>query len=521
MLTTLALMLALQEAPKRPSAVPAIDSAVRGIQGYDRAGEAPAAADGEFLRRAMLDLVGYPPGAEQVREFVADASPAKRLAKVDALLASDDWADHWSRRFAEVFFGNYHEVPMETAPKVSAAGSDRIVGQFVQWFAARLRKDTPWTEIVQYILEARGTDEGDPALAWMLARYREDGFSSEFAQSVGRQFLGIRMICAKCHNHPFDAWDVPHYWGLAAFAARQRVRPQGGSAEKDATDRVLLTYVDEGEVNIPYVEVDSAIVHAGKPGVAKPIFPWGGEAPPGPADRMKIFAQLMTQKSTTQLPRAFVNRVWGWLFARGIVDPVDDFAIRKGRSLSSALLDQLTRSFIDSKYSIKALLRTVMATEAYQRASTSEAMASKTDFSRGAVKQLTGEQLVQSLRVATSGKPSRDVDPVLKMVASLYPAGTIWCETTPLPGNARQALLLRNNSEIQGWISGGGVLAAIKSGPGGLEEKVDAMFLAALSRPATPAERTRYAAFLTAHPGGGWEDAYWTILNSAEFVTRH
>jgi hypothetical protein len=107
------------------------------------------------------------------------------------------------------------------------------------------------------------------------------------------------------------------------------------------------------------------------------------------------------------------------------------------------------------------------------------------------------------------------------MVASLYPAGTIWCETTPLPGNARQALLLRNNAEIQGWISNGGVLAAIKSGSGSPEEKVDAMFLAALSRPATPAEKSRYTAFLTAHSGSGWEDAYWTILNSAEFVTRH
>jgi hypothetical protein len=518
MLTTTLLLALLAQDPPRPAA---IDSAVRGIQGYDAKGESPAAGDGEFLRRVMLDLVGYPPGAEQVRAFEADPNPAKRIAKVDALLASDDWADHWARRFAEVFFGNYHDVPMQTQPAVSDAASGRIVAQFVAWFAGRLRKDAPWTEIVQHILEARGADEGDPALAWMLARYREDGFSSEFAQSVARQFLGIRMVCAKCHNHPFDAWDVPHYWGLAAFAARQRVRPQGGSAQKDATDRVLLTYVDEGEVNIPYVAVESSVVRAGKPGVARPIFPWGGEAPPGPADRMKVFAQLMTQKSTTQLPRALVNRVWGWLFARGIVEPVDDFAMRKGRSLSSALLDQLTRSFIDSRYSLKSLLRTICATQAYQRSAVGADLGSKVDFSRGAVKQLSGEQLVQSLRVATSGRPSKDVGQVLKIVASLFPAGTVWCETTPLPGNARQALLLRNNAEVQGWIASGGVLSAIKSGPGTTEEKVDAMFLAALSRPATPDERSRYAAFLAAHAHSGWEDAYWTLLNSTEFVTRH
>jgi hypothetical protein len=114
----------------------------------------------------------------------------------------------------------------------------------------------------------------------------------------------------------------------------------------------------------------------------------------------------------------------------------------------------------------------------------------------------------------------KDPSLVLQMVGSLFPAGALWCETTPLPGNARQALLLRNNSEIAGWINGP-VLQGIKSGAGSLEYKVEEMFLAALSRLPDESERARYAAFLQGHPGQGFEDAYWTLLNSSEFVTRH
>jgi hypothetical protein len=105
-------------------------------------------------------------------------------------------------------------------------------------------------------------------------------------------------------------------------------------------------------------------------------------------------------------------------------------------------------------------------------------------------------------------------------VQSLYPAGAVWCEVTPLPGNARQALLLRNNTQIMTWINGP-VLQRIKNEKGSDEDKIDLMFLAALSRVASDSERKRYGAFIKGHGGSGYEDAYWTILNSTEFVTRH
>jgi hypothetical protein len=508
--------------PRKPAASAAIDAGVRNIPGYDTRLQAPPAEDGEFLRRLMLDLVGYPPTADQVKAFAADPDPGKRAARIDELLASEDWADLWSRLFAEVFFGNYHDVPMETRPRISRAGSARMVADFVRWFAAKLRKDAPWTEIVQQMLEARGTDEGDPALAWMLSFYREEGFAVEFANGASRQLLGVRLNCARCHNHPFDQWDVPHYYGLAAFVVRQRARGTGGSAEKDAADHVAVSYAAEGEAVIPDLPIDSDLVRPGKPGAARPLFFYGGEAPPGAGvDRVKVLSSLMTRKENTQLPRALANRVWGWLMGRGVVQPVDDFTVKRNRPISPSLLETLTRTVVDSRYSVKALVRAICNSEAYQRSSRSDAPVKAPDFSRSLIRPLNGEQLVHSLQVATQGKPARNVAQTLQIIQSLFPAGAVWCETTPLPGNARQALLLRNNAEIAGWIASGGVLARIKALPVSLEEKVDEMFLAALSRRPQEAERSRYAGFLRQHPSAGFEDAYWTILNTTEFVTRH
>jgi hypothetical protein len=338
---------------------------------------------------------------------------------------------------------------------------------------------------------------------------------------MARHLLGIRMVCAKCHDHPFDKWTTEHYYSLAAFIVRQKSRGSGNSGEKDAVEHVEIKYDDMGEMMIPNEEKGgkkALNVKLAEGGMAKPVWLFGGEAGKND-DRMKILANLVTGKADSQLPRALANRVWGWLFGRGIVHPVDDFSMRN-KAASQALLEGLVRDLVDNKYSIKHLIRVICNSDAYQRATSSNDKYEKIDFSRGTVKQLTGEQLMNSVHVATTGAPKKDVAHTLQMVASLYPAGAVWCETTALPGNARQALLLRNNSEIMGQISGG-ILSKIKSGPGGTKEKVDEMFLAALSRKATEGESARYVKFIDAHGGSGWEDAYWTILNTTEFVTRH
>jgi hypothetical protein len=508
-----------QETAQKPAICTTIDSAVKGIAGYNMKDQAAVSDDGEFLRRVMLDLVGYPPNLEQVKGFIADQAPNKRVAKIDELLATDDFADLWARMFAEVFFGNYHDVAMDTMPKLGKASSSRIVGDFLKWFKLKLNKDTPWTEIVAQMLDARGTDEGDPALAYKLSFYSGEGQAIEFANGVARHLLGIRLVCARCHDHPFDKWRVEDYYGLADFVYRQKARGYGSGAEKDSVDHVELKYADEGDIMMPDIkgskEAEVKLSHGGN---AQPNFLFGGSAGKND-DRMKVLAMFMTNKSNSQLPRALVNRIWAWLMGRGVVHPVDDFNL-KNKAMATALLEAMVRDTIENKYSMKRIIRAICNTEAYQRSCSSETQVLKVNFSRATVKQLNGEQLLNSIKVATQGKPERATSQTMEMVGSLYPAGAIWCEVTPLPGNARQALLLRNNTQIMSWINGP-VLSHVKSAAGSVEEKIDLMFLSALSRVASDSEKKRYAAFLTAHSGSGWEDAYWTLLNSTEFVTRH
>lgn len=506
-----------QEGVKRPPGAIAIDAAVKGINGYNVALQSPPVDDGQFLRRVMMDLVGFPPTGGQVKAFTLDPTPDKRPAKVDELLASDDFADYWSRLFAEVYFGNYHEVAISTSPALSKPASARILGDFLGWFRLKLQKDTPYSEIVSQMLDARGSDEGDPALAYKLSFYTGEGYAIEFANGAARHLLGIRLVCARCHDAVFDRWTVEDYYGLADFIWGQKARAEGGTAQ--AADHVKLSYSDEGDIVIPDNKIKNDVVKQGKIGPSRPVFLGIAEAPKG-SDRMKVLAQLLTGKQNPQFARALANRVWSWLMGRGIIHPVDDFRERGNPPISRGLLEAVAREFASNRYSIKHLVRTLCATEAYQRSSYSPSPVTKPDFSRGAIKQLNGEQLVNALKVATGGRPAKDPAAVLQLVGSLFPAGAVWCETTPLPGNARQALLLRNNPEILGWLSGS-VLSAIKSAPGSLEEKVDEMFLAALSRRPEESERTRYATFLKGHPGQGFEDAYWSLINLAEFVTRH
>ncbi|HUR38068.1 MAG TPA: DUF1549 domain-containing protein [Planctomycetota bacterium] len=508
-----------QENAQKPAICSTIDSAVKGISGYNMKDQAAVADDGEFLRRVMLDLVGYPPNLDQVKAFMAETAPNKRVAKIDELLATDDFADLWARMFAEVFFGNYHDVTMDTMPKLAKASSARIVGDFLKWFKLKLNKDTPWTEIVSQMLDARGTDEGDPAMAYKLSFYTGEGQAIEFANGVARHLLGIRLVCARCHDHPFDKWRVEDYYGLADFVYRQKARGYGNGGEKDSVDHVELKYADEGDIMMPNLsgskDAEVKLAHGGP---AAPNFLFGGAAGKND-DRMKVLAMFMTNKANTQLPRALVNRCWAWLMGRGVVHPVDDFNL-KNKAMATALLEAMVRDTIENKYSVKRIIRAICNTEAYQRGCSSDTAALKTNFSRATVKQLNGEQLLNSIKVATQGKPERATTQTMEMVGSLYPAGAVWCEVTPLPGNARQALLLRNNTQIMSWVNGP-VLAKVKSAAGSVEEKIDLMFLSALSRVANDSEKKRYAAFIGSHSGSGWEDAYWTLMNSTEFVTRH
>ena len=349
------ILLLVQASPDDPPPLTlTIDSAVKGIPGYVRG---TPIGDELFLQRLMADLVGVAPTPAEIQAFAADPDPKKRTKKINQLLEDQRFGAFWADRFSTVFFGDLDKVRFQGLGPLGEGVEASILPAFRKWLAMRIQKDKPWTEIVTDLLDARGSTEGDAALAYKLSLYREPGMEQAFAESVARHFLGLRLTCARCHDHPFDKWRVEDYYGLADFIGRQRTRLRNGVPE--------ILYADDGDLAMPWMKsrADSSVKMA-HGGTASPNFLFGGTAGKND-DRMKELARFVTQRANTQLPRALVNRVWGWLMGWGVVHPVDDFNL-KNKALSPALLEAMTRDLIDGGYSVRKLIRAVCNTEEYQ-----------------------------------------------------------------------------------------------------------------------------------------------------------
>jgi hypothetical protein len=355
MLTLLLAVLLQAPVDDPPAASATIDTVVKSIPGY-KAGGRPV-GDEEFLKRLMADLVGVAPTARDLRAFADDPDPKKRAKKINQLLDDPEFGVFWSDRFATLFLGDLSQVRFQGLGPLGPGVEESILPPFRKWLENMLRKDKPWTEIVSAILDARGSTAGDPALAYKLSLYREPGMEQAFAESVARHFLGIRVTCARCHDHPFDKWRVEDYYGLSAFVTRQRAKVRNGVPE--------VVYADEGELEMLVLPGrKDGQVKMSRGGTAGPNFLFGGTAGKND-DRMKSLILFMTNRANTQLPRALANRVWGWTMGHGIVHPIDDFNL-KNKAMSPALLEALVRTTMDNAYSLKHLLRVICNTEEYQ-----------------------------------------------------------------------------------------------------------------------------------------------------------
>jgi len=231
----------------------------------------------------------------------------------------------------------------------------------------------------------------------------------------------------------------------------------------------------------------------------------------------RAFARLMTAPKNDQFRYSAVNRVWAWLFGRGIVNPVDDFNL-KNKPLSPTLLKLLSDEFLSHRYSLKHLIRSLCATDAYQRRCEGGDPGTRQTFSRGVLRPLSAEQILNSLETATRGIPSFDLPGAQSLAGRMLRGDATSCEVTERTPDAPALLWLANSDRVRELIRDSVVLQGIrKSG----EPPVRAMFLAALSREPNEEEVRRYGDFLEGRGPEGLGEAYWTLLNSAEFLTRH
>jgi hypothetical protein len=473
-------------------------------------------SDQEFIRRAFMDVCGILPTGPEVRAFLADTAKDKRAKLVDALLERPEYADLWTLKWSDVFRSTRKTIELK--------------GTFVfqKWLHSHITRNTPLNLVIRDVITAGGSTFANPAANF----YRIARDPSNLAETTAQLFMGIRMQCAKCHNHPFERWTQDDYYSLAAFFARVKQR-RDPLEPGDAQKKNGAEYI--------YVERAGEVIQPRTGRTMPPRF-MGGSVPtiaPG-KDRREALANWLTAGDNPFFAKSIVNRIWYHLNGRGIVDPVDDFR-DSNPSANDELLDALAKDFAAHKFDVKYIIRTIMNSRTYQLSAQTNDF-NKDDnkyFSHAVTKLHTAEELFDALCAVTEvperfpGVPAgtRAVqlpdgevnNPFLKTFGQ--PARELACECErESDSNLAQALQLINgpavNDRLRNPNNRIGKLLAKKLTD---KEVLSELFLVTLSR--LPNE-TEMRAMLdhvnrTMDKRKAWEDVHWALINSKEFLFRH
>lgn len=464
--------------------------------------------DEEFLRRAYLDLTGRLPRIEETQAFLNDNSENRRSKLIDTLLDSDDFAEFWTLKWSDILRSN--------SKKLTTTG----VHKFQRWVYDGIRTDKGLDELAHELLTASGSVFENPAASyWRASRDPNDA-----TETTAQLFLGIRIQCAKCHNHPFEKWSQDNYYGIAA--AFTRIGRQKGAKP----DEEIIHVTRSGEIKQPRTG-QTMKVH---------LLLKGDVDVPADQDRREVFADWLVSPENPFFAKAAVNRIWGHLMGRGIVEPVDDFRDSNPPS-NAALLDTLAEQFAKNEFSRKWAIRTIMNSRVYQLSS------KKNDFnaddeiyaSHATPRLLSAEQLLDAICQVTDvaenfrGLPAgtRAValpDPptdhyFLKVFGQPQREMACQCERSS-ESNLSQALQMINGPTVHNKLrsDNGRIHQMVKAGKSD-DEIITTLYLAALAR--NPVEAELNAA--RKHIAGSsdrmlaLEDVGWAILNSKEFLFQH
>jgi hypothetical protein len=473
---------------------------------WAEAGIRPAALadDGEFLRRASLDLVGKIPTAGEARDFLNDPDPGKRLALVDRLLDSPAYATRSALLWRQLLLPE-----TDDQAGVPQAGLEA-------WLRKKIAEDAGYDQIVREVLAARLIGGGNDNLGGTAVELSPVAFYSAragkpeaIAGDAARAFLGIRVQCAQCHDHPFAKWKREEFWGFAAFFAGV---PQ--QADDAATLRMPRNDPQRRELTIPGT---SKVVKAAHLDHSAPA--WRPRV-----GTREVLADWVTSPENRYFARAAVNRVWARFFGNGLIDPVDDLEA-EGDTQFAGLLDELAQEFRSHGYNLKHLIRGLMATRAYNLSSATEPIASTatTLFSRMPVRGMSPDQFVDSLAQATGCELGENRARFLELFTERD------VPPTESQTSILQALTLMNG----GFLSAatrpetGEVIGAIAEAPYlDTAGRVEMVFLATLSRLPRAEERSLAIGYINrgtaeADRARALSDVFWSLLNGPEFRTNH
>ncbi|MES2706036.1 MAG: DUF1549 domain-containing protein [Verrucomicrobiota bacterium] len=476
---------------------------------------APLSDDRTFARRVWLDLAGRAPSLEELQAFLFSPDPDKRTALVDRLLASPEYA----RNMREV----YDVILMTRGPDGRRQKRRKENG----WFAYLedvFAKNRPWDEVVREIIAARPDSEEKKGSLWFV--YERKNEHQQLAEAVAPIIYGTQVACAQCHDHPL-AREIKqgHYWGLVAAFNRSK-NIEGG---KPAVDESAVG----GFVNFTNLRKESqpAVVMMLTGKTLEETWPAEGAKEDDTPDKYeKVVDKLRTPKFSRRgaladsvthdnplLARAFVNRTWAQFFGRGIVHPVDEMNSRNAPA-HPQLLDWLSEDFRSHHYDIRRLVRAIVLSQAWQRASWTATVENPAPapemFACAVEKPVTGEALARSILVAL-GRPADNEDFLREMTSRFTDVMPREYMTT------QQAMFMTNSPSVADLLKPDpGTTAAALLGPGTPEEHTRQLFLRVLGRLPDAEETARVTEFLkskTAQPEAAVKEILWALFSGPEF----
>jgi hypothetical protein len=487
----------------------------------------PIADDGTFIRRLTIDLTGRLPTPKEVQDFLAEKDAKKVEALVDRLLASSDHADYFANKWSSLLRNR----------RASAQDSPKPTATFHAWIRESIQSNKKYDQFVREILTATGEEIKVPPVVW----FRELKDAASLMEDAAQLFLGQRIGCAKCHHHPFEKWSQEDYYGMTAFFTNVDVKippppkAKGRKAKKgEPVPEVIRAAI---------VSVKSRQAQVTNPRTGKAVRPTGLGGKPmdiaSDEDPRAKFVDWMTAKDNPFFARTLANRYWKHFMGRGLVDPEDDMRATNPAS-NPELLDALTKSFVESGYDIRKLIRTICTSSVYRLSAVpNEHNASdRQSYSRFLPRRLHAEVLLDAIDTVTGSKTSFRGAPAgtraVQLPDNLFDsyflsvfgrpdaASACECERSG-ESSLAQCLHMLNSQEILNKV-GGDRVRSLARDKRPHAERIRDLYLAALSREPSKEEAQALLAHIEKKGSSvqtAYEDIVWALINTKEFLFNH
>jgi hypothetical protein len=517
------------------SAVKLINDNLHEAWKENRVQPAPFVDDHEFIRRASLDIIGRVATPDEISKYLRHPASSRRPQIIEDLLAHEDYPKHWGVMWANWLLG-----------RSGVFGRGTYHDGLMVWLEDQFAQNRTYDKLVTDLVTATGKNTDNPAVNFILAHLGEmvpQGKRDQDGQfemvpitsRITRLFLGMQLQCAQCHDHPFNnAVTQKHFWGVNAFL--RQVEREGTPPDENmrAMTFPALTLKENTKANS-----EGLVYYEKRNGVILPTKATFLDSPKPSASASTSRRDLLAGYVTghDNFPRALVNRVWATLMGAGFTNPVDDFNDQNVPSLPK-LLDGLAQEFKQYGFDQKRLIRWICNSDAYHLSYTANKTNEKAEtnglFSRMQLKSMSPEQLFESLMVATRSEAAETKDGKRQLRATWLNSlvsnfGDDEGNEVNFNGTVVQALLMMNGNEINTAITRaekGTVALSFAKNRGNPPRVINDLYLAALGRPAKPAEVSNITRKMVMRvkdkdPLAPYQDLFWALLNSNEFLLNH